>query len=158
VVGVNRLVPAIGYNQCQTFTGVSPCTVNVAAGASDLVSLSGGDNLYVNVEANSLIVLFGPSGGAFGPESVLIVFTDLDFGGGISGVTACSNLQGFNVAQISFTADSVTLAAPTNIGWTGAQTLTIGLLSADVPIPASAPLLALGLAGLRLLRRARKRA
>jgi len=143
-----------------------PFNVTVQAGSSDLTSLSGGDNLYVNVEADSIYFDFGPEGGSGGgsqaPDHTVLV-EDLDWVGEpfryISGLSYATDLSSFADIFLSFTDDSVALQMST-LNWSGGQFLEIFLetgTSNPVPEPATMLLFGSGLLGLAGFRKRSKR-
>ncbi|TCO73607.1 VPLPA-CTERM sorting domain-containing protein [Rhodovulum euryhalinum] len=88
------------------------------------------------------------------------VFTGLDFGSGISGVSlSSSGLSGLDMSDVSFTADSISinlqdvaLTADQN-GWT----LTLSEIPAQIPVPAAMPLLLTGLGAIGWASRRRRK-
>ena len=153
-ISLNRIISSLSFDHCASNVGGSPCTTSVVAGLSDVVSLSGGNNLSINPEADSIIFIFGPDGGDGGEISDHeIVISDLSFGSGITGVTFSTDLPGFSPGMLSFTSSSVSVFYGP-ISFSGRQTLVVNLSAGPVPVPASAPLLAgalivMGLAGRR---------
>lgn len=153
-ISLNRIIPSLSFDHCASNVGGSPCTTSVAAGLSDVVSLSGGNNLSINPEADSIVLIFGPDGGDGGEISDReIVISDLSFGSGITGITFSTDLPGFSPGMLSFTSSSVSVFYGP-ISFSGRQTLVVNLSAGPVPVPASAPLLAgalivMGLAGRR---------
>jgi hypothetical protein len=159
-ISLNRIIPSISFDHCASNVGGSPCTTSVVAGLSDVVSLSGGNNLSINPEADSIVFIFGPDGGDGG--EILdreIVISDLSFGSGITGITFSTDFPGFSPGMLSFTSSSVSFFPFGLPSYSGGQTLVVNLLTSSVPVPAAAPLLAgalivMGLAGRRRKRKA----
>jgi hypothetical protein len=146
--------PSSPYSFCQATYGTGPegCTVTVADGDNDKITLSGGNNHSVNVEASSILMDFGPGGGDGGPieNEHLIYFRDLDWIGDIrviTGLTFDTNLIGMDASRINFTSDSVTVKHA-GIEWYGGEYLNIYLETSQVPIPAAAWLFCSGLLAL----------
>ena len=146
--------PDSPFSFCQAAHGTGPegCTVTVADGDSDKIALSSGNNEYVNVEASSILMDFGPEGGYSGPieNDHFIYFRDLDWIGDsrvITGLTFDTNLIGMDANRISFTSDSVTVKHA-DIEWYGGEFLNIYLETTQVPIPAAIWLFCSGLLGL----------
>jgi hypothetical protein len=148
-VSVSRQIPSTGFI-------LGPFEYTAQAGPADTVSLSGGNNLYLNVEDNSLQFSFGPSGGFGGPFLPLehfILFQDLSPTAPIiSGLTYQTDLPGFEASNISFTAHSVTVGEG-GIQYSGGQYLTVNLQFEAVPEPSSFPLVVLGTVVLMAVRR-----
>lgn len=132
-----------------------PFNTVVAAGLSDGVSLSNGNNDIFNPESSSLTFNFGPAGGSGGfIADHRIVVTDIDWFGEpglfIGSVSAVGNVPGFAPSDVTFGPHSVTL----NVGdflYSGGQSVVVTLTA--VPEPASLAALAAG--STVLLRRRR---
>jgi len=128
-VSVSRHIPSAGY----TF---GPIDYVVQAGPADTVALTGGNNLYLNVENSSLLFSFGPiqgAGGPYPPMGHFISFQDLSSSAPtIVGISYNTDLSGFTASDISFTANSVTVGYG-GISYSGGQYLTIDLQFAPEP-------------------------
>jgi len=149
IVSVSRQIPSGGFI-------LGPFEYTAQAGPADTVALSGGNNLYLNVEDNSLQFSFGPSGGSGGPFLPLehfILFQDLSpTAPTISGLTYQTDLPGFEASNISFTAHSVTVGEG-GIQYSGGQYLIVNLQFAAVPEPSSFALVGLGAVAIMAIRR-----
>ncbi len=135
-----------------------PFNVVVQAGSGDLTSLSLGNNLFVNPEASSILVQFGPNGGSGCqcPTDSRLVFDSLDWVGSpgtiITGVTFDTDLSGFSSAFITFGPHRVDVQYQ-SISYSGGQYLNLFLQTNEVPEPSALLLSLSGIAGLFGLRR-----
>lgn len=134
-------------------TCCGPTDVVVQAGTGDLTSVSSGNNLFVDVEAEYIRVQFGPSGGAGGGLSDhAIIVEGMDWIGSPSGIIVGlsfdSTLGGVNAGLFSFTDHSVEFQIG-SLNWSGGQDVNIYLETLhSVPEPGALALLAVGLLGL----------
>jgi hypothetical protein len=130
-VSLTRELPSWPYT-------LGPIVFVAQEGSADTVALTIGNNLYVNVEDNSLLFSFGPSsgsGGPFPPMGHFILFQELSpTAPTIRAVTYQTDLTGFATSDISFTAHSVTVGYG-GIDYSGGQYLTVNLQL--VPEPCS---------------------
>jgi hypothetical protein len=136
-----------------------PFWVTVEAGTGDKTSLSYGDNLFVDVEANSILIDFGPNGGSGGDGDRVIVIDDLDWAGEpsriITGYSVDTDLSGFSGGEIAFIDHRVEIQIG-SLMWSGGQFLDIGLETSIIPIPAAIYLFGSGLLGLAGIARFKK--
>jgi hypothetical protein len=151
-VFIRREIPSLNF-----LTGPFPSTV--VAGPSDTVSVSLGNNLYVDVESSSVIFRFGPEHGSGGRiEDHRIVVSDIDWFGQpdmiIGSVSATSDLPAFQLGLVAFDAHSLSLWIGT-LAYTGGQYVDVQLTPTLVPEPSALGLLLIG-AGAVLLLAARK--
>jgi hypothetical protein len=151
---VDRLNPEASggpFSYCQDVVGTGPqgCAVTVAEGTSDRLALTDGNNLFVNVDASTIRINFGPEFGGGGPfDFHEIVFSDLDFADAntfLAGFTLDTNLDGMDASRIRFTADSLAVNYA-NITYPGGQYLTLQLETATIPEPSAFLLAIVGIA------------
>ena len=156
-VVMSRLIDGgiIGDGSC-----CGPFDVVVTSGDSDLTALSTGDNMYVNMEAESILFTFGPSGGSGGglPDHAIVI-DSIDWVGEpdifITGFTFYTDLVGFTDSLISFTDHKIEIQLG-SLNWSGGQYLDVYLQTSAVPVPAAVWLFGSGLVGLLGLSRRRK--
>ena len=146
-VVVLRELPELDYS-----TG--EIQVVVAAGSEDRVAVTGGDNLYVDVDEDLITIILGPQIGNGGPFDHFIRVKDIDWlgdlGKTIESINIVTNIAGFDQSRISFTPDSVTFQLR-DLTWQGSQFVYVALN--PVPEPASAALGLIGAVSLALRRR-----
>ena len=153
-INLDRTISDIDFKFCRDFVGVDPCTTVVTGDDSDKVALSNGNNLFVDPGASGIHIQFGPSNGSgLSVSEHLLIFSDLDFGGGIANATYVTDLAGFTADRFSFTGSSVTVNFA-GLNFPGGQYMDISLEAISaVPLPASLPFLVFGLGALGTLRR-----
>lgn len=122
----------------------------------------GATSAFIQVDiADSIVDLFFPSSGSLG--ATVFVLSDLDWslpGFALSGVSIIeqSGITGFDLSDLSFTDDSLTVDL-IDTDYNGQAFAQIGLQftnPAAVPAPATLALFGLGLAGFAFVRRQRR--
>ncbi len=148
----------VGCEQIGAGSSFSCNTPSAVVGAGNEFNLGEG---FIEVDiSDSIVDLLFPSSGSLG--ATVFVLSDLDWslpGFALSGVSIIeqSGITGFDLSDLSFTADSLTVDL-IDTDYTGQAFAQIGLQftnPAAVPAPATLALFGLGLAGFALVRRKR---
>lgn len=153
-ITASRIIPSIGFMR-------GPVTETVEVGTGDRLSLSTGNNFFVDFEKSSIHIDFGGggSGGDFALNDHYAIFEDLDFGGNyeISGLTYSTTTPGLSGRNIEFGADFVRFNYGGQMIASGTYLDIYIQTSASVPEPASWVLMLAGGSIMMSVRRINKK-